>query len=107
MERTLSSEIAGKIGQEITIQGWLHKKRLMGGLTFVNVAAIAGLLLGVVGRGLDSALAGVALFLGLVAAVFAWIGTAHFTPRKVTVPLPPSAVATLTETIRASGAMPR
>ncbi len=59
------------------------------GLTFVNVATIAGLLLGIIGRGLDPALAGLALFLGLAAAVFAWIGTAHFTPRKVTIPPPP------------------
>ena len=61
------------------------------GLTFVNVATIAGLLLGVVGRGLDPTLGGFALFLGLVAAVFAWIGTAHFTPRKVIVPPPAAA----------------
>src|SRR4051794_10340662 len=59
------------------------------GLTFVNVATIAGLLLGIVGRGLDPALAGLALFLGLAAAVFAWVGTAHFTPRIVTLPSPP------------------
>jgi hypothetical protein len=66
-------------------------KLFSAGLTFVNVATIAGLLLGVVGRGLDPTLGGFALFLGLVAAVFAWIGTAHFTPRKVIVPPPAAA----------------
>ncbi len=60
------------------------------GLTFVNVATIAGLLLGIVGGGLDPGLAGLALFLGLTAAVFAWIGTAPFAPRKVIAPPPQS-----------------
>lgn len=43
MTRTLSSETKDHIGKEITIQGWLHKKRLMGGLTFINVRDRAGL----------------------------------------------------------------
>jgi nondiscriminating aspartyl-tRNA synthetase len=43
MERTLSNELAGKIGQEVTIQGWLHKKRLLGGLTFVSIRDRRGL----------------------------------------------------------------
>lgn len=37
MERTLSSAVAEHIGKKVTIKGWLHKKRLMGGLTFINV----------------------------------------------------------------------
>ncbi|MDR0887254.1 MAG: aspartate--tRNA(Asn) ligase [Candidatus Nomurabacteria bacterium] len=36
-ERVLSDEVAGFIGQEIQIEGWLHKKRLMGGLNFLSV----------------------------------------------------------------------
>ena len=53
------------------------------GLTFVNVATIAGLLLGIVGGGLDEGFAGLALVLGLAAAIYAWIGTAPFAARKV------------------------
>lgn len=35
--RTLSSDVAKYAGNSITIEGWLHKKRLLGGLTFINV----------------------------------------------------------------------
>ena len=52
------------------------------GLTLVNVATIAGLLLGIVGGGLDEGFAGLALLLGLAAAICAWIGTAPFSWRK-------------------------
>lgn len=41
--RTLSSELKESVGQEATIQGWLHKKRMLGGLTFVNVRDRRGL----------------------------------------------------------------
>ena len=53
------------------------------GLTLVNVATIAGLLLGIVGGGLDEGFAGLALLLGLAAAICAWIGTAPFSLRKI------------------------
>jgi nondiscriminating aspartyl-tRNA synthetase len=43
MERTLSRDIAKHIGKKVLIKGWLHKKRLMGGLTFINVRDRAGL----------------------------------------------------------------
>jgi nondiscriminating aspartyl-tRNA synthetase len=43
MKRTLSKEIAEHVGKQITIKGWLHKKRMLGGLTFVNVRDRAGL----------------------------------------------------------------
>ncbi|MCA9328251.1 hypothetical protein KC959_00625, partial [Candidatus Saccharibacteria bacterium] len=43
MSRTLSRDIAQHIGETTTIKGWLHKKRLMGGLTFINVRDRAGL----------------------------------------------------------------
>lgn len=43
MTRTLSSEVKQHIGKIVTIKGWLHKKRLMGGLTFINVRDRHGL----------------------------------------------------------------
>ena len=52
------------------------------GLTFVNVATIAGLLLGILGGGLDEGFAGLALILGLAAAVYVWFGTSPFAKRK-------------------------
>jgi nondiscriminating aspartyl-tRNA synthetase len=41
--RTISKDIIGLVGQEVTIEGWLHKKRLLGGLTFINVRDRGGL----------------------------------------------------------------
>jgi len=41
--RTLSSDIASHIGEQIVIQGWLHKKRMLGGVTFINVRDRSGL----------------------------------------------------------------
>src|SRR4051812_25638948 len=41
--RTLSSDVKDHIGEQVTIQGWLHKKRMLGGLTFVNVRDRRGL----------------------------------------------------------------
>lgn len=35
--RVLSSEIKQLIGQKVHLEGWLHKKRLLGGLTFINI----------------------------------------------------------------------
>jgi nondiscriminating aspartyl-tRNA synthetase len=43
MKRTLSKDISKEIGKEAIIKGWLHKKRLLGGLTFINVRDRAGL----------------------------------------------------------------
>lgn len=42
-ERILSSDIAGHIGQTITVTGWLHKKRKLGGLNFINIRDRRGL----------------------------------------------------------------
>ncbi len=42
--RTLSSKVKEQIGQEVTIQGWLHKKRMLGGLTFINIRDREGLI---------------------------------------------------------------
>jgi nondiscriminating aspartyl-tRNA synthetase len=43
MERTLSADIASHIGKKVSVKGWVHKKRLLGGLTFINVRDRAGL----------------------------------------------------------------
>lgn len=37
MERTLSKGVVGFIGKPVMIEGWLHKKRLLGGLSFIMV----------------------------------------------------------------------
>lgn len=44
MSRTLSSDVKGQVGKQVTIEGWLHKKRLLGGLTFINVRDRRGLI---------------------------------------------------------------
>lgn len=41
--RTLAQELKDHIGESVQIQGWLHKKRLLGGLTFINVRDRSGL----------------------------------------------------------------
>lgn len=41
--RVLSSESTKNIGKSITIKGWLHKKRAMGGINFLNIRDRAGL----------------------------------------------------------------
>ena len=41
--RILSKDVTTHVGETIQIEGWLHKKRLLGGLTFINVRDRAGL----------------------------------------------------------------
>lgn len=41
--RILSDEVANYIGKKITISGWIHKKRLLGGLNFINIRDRHGL----------------------------------------------------------------
>lgn len=41
--RVLSDELKEHIGKRVHIEGWLHKKRLLGGLTFINVRDRHGL----------------------------------------------------------------
>lgn len=41
--RTLSLSVAEHIGKKITIEGWLHKKRLLGGLSFIMIRDRGGL----------------------------------------------------------------
>lgn len=40
--RILSNQVAGQAGKDITMQGWMHKKRLLGGLTFINLRDRSG-----------------------------------------------------------------
>lgn len=44
MERTISRDISSQIGKSVLVKGWLHKKRLLGGLTFINLRDRAGLI---------------------------------------------------------------
>ncbi len=41
--RTLNRELKSNIGKTVTIRGWLHKKRLLGGLNFITVRDRSGL----------------------------------------------------------------
>ncbi len=43
MERVLTSEVGKHVGKQITLQGWLHKKRLLGGLNFIVLRDRGGL----------------------------------------------------------------
>lgn len=43
MTRTLIRDIAGQPGVTVTIEGWLHKKRLLGGLNFITLRDRTGL----------------------------------------------------------------
>lgn len=43
MTRILSSDVVDHVGETVHIEGWLHKKRLLGGLTFINVRDRRGL----------------------------------------------------------------
>lgn len=41
--RTLTKDVAQHIGTTIQVEGWLHKKRLLGGLTFLNIRDRSGI----------------------------------------------------------------
>jgi nondiscriminating aspartyl-tRNA synthetase len=43
MTRTLTKELSAHIGETITIKGWLHKKRLLGGLNFITLRDRSGI----------------------------------------------------------------
>jgi nondiscriminating aspartyl-tRNA synthetase len=43
MKRTLARELSLNIGKTVTISGWLHKKRLLGGLNFITVRDRSGI----------------------------------------------------------------
>jgi len=44
MTRTLARELASKTGETVTVSGWLHKKRLLGGLNFITIRDRSGLI---------------------------------------------------------------
>ncbi len=41
--RIITTDLKEHIGQKVTVQGWVHKKRLLGGLTFINLRDRGGL----------------------------------------------------------------
>ncbi len=43
MQRTLSTDVAGSVGECVTVAGWLHTVRALGGLTFAVLRDRAGL----------------------------------------------------------------
>lgn len=44
MQRVLSSDIESHVGKSAIVSGWLHKKRLLGGLTFINIRDRSGVI---------------------------------------------------------------
>ncbi|MDZ7744546.1 MAG: aspartate--tRNA(Asn) ligase [Candidatus Saccharibacteria bacterium] len=46
--RTLARDLKNQTGKTVSIQGWVHKKRLLGGLTFINVRDRSGLVQAVI-----------------------------------------------------------
>jgi nondiscriminating aspartyl-tRNA synthetase len=53
MTRTLSAEVAGRVGSSVTICGWLHAVRVLGGVTFAVIRDRAGLVQVVAEAGAD------------------------------------------------------
>lgn len=43
MDRTLTGDVKSHVGTTVRVEGWLHKKRLLGGLTFINIRDRQGL----------------------------------------------------------------
>lgn len=41
--RTLTRDVAGHAGEQVTVAGWLHKKRLLGGLNFLTLRDRSGI----------------------------------------------------------------
>jgi nondiscriminating aspartyl-tRNA synthetase len=48
MERVLARDLKKHSGNKVMVEGWLHKKRLLGGLTFINIRDRSGLIQAVV-----------------------------------------------------------
>jgi len=75
--RILSSDVKDHVGKSVHVEGWLHKKRLLGGLTFINIRDRRGLVQVVIqDKGEVEKLRG--LQIGTVLAVD---GTVHEEPR--------------------------
>lgn len=94
MTRTLTRELISKIGETVTINGWLHKKRLMGGLNFISVRDRSGIAQTLIEdkeqleklRGLQ--IGTVVAFTGLVVADERAPGGAELHDVKITVEVP-------------------
>lgn len=43
MERTLARDLGMHVGKTVSVSGWIHKKRLLGGLNFITVRDRSGL----------------------------------------------------------------
>lgn len=43
MERVFTSDVAAHVGSQTLVKGWLHKKRLLGGLNFISLRDRAGI----------------------------------------------------------------
>ncbi len=54
MPRTLSSEVAERVGETVTVKGWLHNVRSLGGVVFAVVRDRAGLVQAVTEGGADA-----------------------------------------------------
>ena len=48
MSRILSDEVNGHVGKKVQVEGWIHKKRLLGGLNFINIRDRSGLVQAVI-----------------------------------------------------------
>ena len=48
MDRVLARDLKKHSGSKVMVEGWLHKKRLLGGLTFINIRDRSGLIQAVV-----------------------------------------------------------
>jgi nondiscriminating aspartyl-tRNA synthetase len=46
--RIITKDLPQHTGQKVLVQGWLHKKRLLGGLTFINIRDRGGLVQAVI-----------------------------------------------------------
>jgi len=46
--RQLTNQVAEHVGEVVHLEGWLHKKRLLGGLTFINLRDRAGIVQAVI-----------------------------------------------------------
>jgi nondiscriminating aspartyl-tRNA synthetase len=44
MNRVLNRDVVKNVGKEVNVQGWLHKKRLLGGLNFIVLRDRSGIL---------------------------------------------------------------
>ncbi|MEI6755808.1 MAG: amino acid--tRNA ligase-related protein, partial [bacterium] len=46
--RILTRDLKSHVGSDVTLQGWVHKKRMLGGLTFINLRDRGGIVQAVI-----------------------------------------------------------